>query len=294
MFGMEAAIYCPSGTMTNQIAIKAHTRPLDEVICDKTAHIYKYEVGGYAYHSGVSIQLLDGNNGVIPVDQVDAAIHEDFDWLPNSRLLCIENTANKGGGTIYSMDEMKALSELCKERGLAYHLDGARIFNAIVELKVDPKEIGALFDSISICFSKGLGAPVGSALLGSKKVIKPCRKIRKVMGGGMRQSGLLAAACIYALDHNVDRLTEDHANAQILAECLQALDYVTEIKPVRSNIIIFRLKDSLKGSVFIEKLRELDMLAIEFGPQWIRFVTHMEITAADITRCIKKLESIHS
>jgi len=209
IFGMEAALFCPSGTMTNQIAIKVHTRQLDEMICDETAHVYQSEVGGYAFHSGLSVKLLQGINGKINSDQIEKAIKPDYDWMPKSRLVVVENTSNIGGGTIYTKAEIEPIAKVCTQRGLALHLDGARIFNALVETGDSPKDMGNLFDSISVCLSKGLGAPVGSLLLGNKPFIKEARRVRKAMGGGMRQAGYLAAAGIYALDHHIDRLKSE-------------------------------------------------------------------------------------
>ncbi|MFQ5447982.1 MAG: threonine aldolase family protein, partial [Saprospiraceae bacterium] len=222
MFGKKAALFCPSGTMTNQIAIKCHSQPLDEVICDHYSHVYQYETGGYAFNSGAAINLIAGTNGKITAAQVEAAIKPVHDWLPLSRLVVLENTANKGGGSIYTIAEMRTISELCRERGLRLHLDGARIFNALVETGERPADVGALFDSVSICLSKGLGAPVGSLLTGDEDFIKTARRFRKVMGGGMRQAGYLAAAGIYALGHHVQRLKDDNDHARILGETLEA------------------------------------------------------------------------
>lgn len=225
MFGAEAGLFCPSGTMTNQIAIKAHTQPLDEIICDKLSHIYNYETGGWAFHSGVSMRLTEGVNGKMNANQVEELVLPDFDWLPNSRMVCIENTVNKGGGSVYSIEEMKSISDFCR-KNLIIHLDGARIFNALTVLNKNPIDLSGIFDSISICISKGLGAPVGSVLVGKKDFIKRSRKIRKVMGGGMRQSGILAAACIYALENNVARLHQDHERANKIATALQNCNWV--------------------------------------------------------------------
>ncbi len=292
MFGMEAGLFCPSGTMTNQIAIKAHTQPLDEVICDKLSHIYQYEVGGYAFNSQISIKLLDGENGIINADQVKAAIQPEQDWLPNSKLVVIENTTNKGGGSYYSLDQIKAIAKVCQEENLIFHLDGARIFNAVIEADYTPKDLGAEFDSISICLSKGLGAPVGSVLLGTAAMIKKSRKIRKVLGGGMRQAGILAAAAIYALDHHVDRLKEDHQKAQRLSEVLQKQSYVASVIPVKTNIIIFDLNSPYDASSFLEKLAEHHIKASPFGPNTIRLVTHLDFTDKMLEKTVEVLEGI--
>ncbi|MBN8697188.1 MAG: aminotransferase class I/II-fold pyridoxal phosphate-dependent enzyme [Bacteroidetes bacterium] len=278
MFGKEAALFCPSGTMTNQIAIKVHTQPGDEVLCDVTAHIYNYEGGGMASNSGVQAKLLQGDRGRISVEQVKQNINPSYDWLTNTSLVCIENTGNRAGGSYYSLQQMKELSEVCKSYKLNFHLDGARIFNAIVENDYTPADIGPLFDSVSICLSKGLGAPVGSLLVGDREFITKARRVRKVFGGGMRQAGYLAAAGIYALDHHVDRLNEDHHRAKHLSEVLSKLSYVDSILPVDTNIVIFNLKSSVSPDSFLTSLSEQGIKAAGFGQQAIRFVTHLDFT----------------
>ena len=281
MFGMEAALFCPSGTMTNQIAIKAHTQPLDEIICDKICHIYNYETGGWAFHSGVSIRLTDGDNGRMTAKHIEELILPDHDWLPNTRMVAIENTVNKGGGSVYSIEEMKALSDFCRAKGLIYHLDGARIFNALAALNQKPEALHGLFDSISVCISKGLGAPAGSVLIGKKDFIKRSRKLRKVMGGGMRQSGILAAACIYALDNNVARLKDDHTKASQLAEILQELTWVKKVLPVQTNIVIFEVADAAGVGA---QLAKEDIRVQPFSPTLLRMVTHLDFTEPMLAR----------
>ena len=216
-FGLEAGLFCPSGTMTNQIAIKAHTEPLSEVICEQTAHVYLWEVGGIAFHSSASVALLAGNRGRLTAEQVEAAIRPQNIHYPTTRLVCLENTHNRGGGSCYNWDDMAAISDVAKRHGLARHLDGARVFNALVATGQRSEDYAQLFDSISVCLSKGLGAPVGSVMLGSAAFIQKTKRIRKVMGGGMRQAGYLAAAGIYALENNVERLADDHRRASRLA-----------------------------------------------------------------------------
>ena len=282
LFGHEAALFCPSGTMANQIALKVHTRPLDEVICDETSHIYQYEVGGYAFHSGIGIQLLPGKNGVLEAHQVAAAIRPNQDWLPKSTLVVLENTCNKGGGSVYPLENIQAIRKVCLERGLALHMDGARIFNALAVCSDAPAVIGRELDSISVCLSKGLGAPVGSVLIGSQKFIAEARRVRKAMGGGMRQAGYLAAAGIYALDHHVVRLAEDHAHARMLASTLETLDYVSGIRPVQTNIVIFDLVDTVTPAQLLAYLEENGVKASAFGPKTIRFVTHLDVDRAMI------------
>lgn len=287
LFGHEAALFCPSGTMANQIALKVHTRPLDEVICDEMSHIYQYEVGGYAFHSGIAVNLLKGENGILHAEMVEAAIRPQQDWLPRSTLVVIENTCNKGGGSIYPLANIQAIRGVCKRKGLALHLDGARIFNALVETGDSPIRIGKEVDSLSICLSKGLGAPVGSVLIGNQAFIAEARRVRKAMGGGMRQAGYLAAAGIYALDHHVERLREDHAHARHLADALAKLPWVTNIRPVQTNILIFDLVQPKTPVTFLESLKQKGIIASAFGPQTIRFVTHLDVSRAMIEQVIR-------
>lgn len=279
MFGMEAALFCASGTMANQVAIKALTQPGDEVICHKLSHIYYYEGGGIAMNSGASVCLLEGDQGRITAADVAAHINPPADpHRPLTRLVSVENTMNKGGGSIYDFNELKAIGKVCRENGLKFHLDGARLFNALVETKETPAEYGNLFDSISICISKGLGAPVGSVLIGNNEFINRSRRTRKVFGGGMRQAGYLAAACIYALDNNVERLREDHSKAKQLESLLQSLPYVEAVIPVQTNLVFFSLKPEMPASRFLQTLRENDIHAMALAPQEVRFVTHLDIT----------------
>ena len=292
LFGKQAALFCPSGTMTNQIAIKCHTQPLDEVICDITSHVFQYETGGYAFHSGVAINTIQGINGKITATQIDEAIKPKFDWLPISKLVVIENTCNKGGGSYYTTKELKPIHLLCKEKGLVLHLDGARLFNALVESGESPQDMGALFDSISICLSKGLGAPVGSLLIGDEDFIQQARRIRKVMGGGMRQAGYLAKAGIYALDHHVERLKEDNDHAKVFGESLKRMSYVDNVRPVKSNIVIFDVKPPMTSASFLEALRAHGILAVPFGPQTVRFVTHLDVSKEMVERVCEVLEEM--
>ncbi|HMZ74226.1 MAG TPA: GntG family PLP-dependent aldolase [Saprospiraceae bacterium] len=278
MFGHEDALFCPSGTMTNQIAIKAHTQPLDEIICDENSHIFQYELGGYGFHSGAAILPLKCENGKLTADIVKNSIRPPADWLPNSRLVVIENTGNRTGGNFYTKEEIQPIAELCKAEKLKLHLDGARIFNALAESGDTPKETGERFDSISVCLSKGLGAPVGSVLTGCSELIQKARKIRKVMGGGMRQAGYLAAAGIFALDNHISRLKEDHKNAAQLAAALAECSFVKSIKPVFTNIVIFELDNSMAGDLFVQKLKEKGILVSAFAPYTVRMVTHLDVS----------------
>lgn len=278
MFGMEAALFCASGTMANQIAIKAHTQPGDEVICNKLSHVYYYEGGGIAINSGASVCLLDGDRGRITATDVHNHINPDDIHRPVSRLVSVENTMNKGGGAIYEFSELQKIGAICRENGLSFHLDGARLFNALIETVETPVDYGRLFDSISICLSKGLGAPVGSVLMGSAPFIKKARRIRKVYGGGMRQAGYLAAAGIYALDNNIARLADDHRRAAHLGAVLSSLPFVEDVVPVESNIIFFKLDNRLSEIDFLARLAENDIHALALSPGNIRFVTHLDFT----------------
>lgn len=292
LFGKAAALFCPSGTMTNQIAVKVHTNPLDEIICDEYSHVYQYETGGYAFNSGVAINLIKGTNGKVTAGQIADVIKPLYDWLPKSRLVVLENTCNKGGGSYYTLEEVQPIRALCQERGLKLHLDGARLFNALVETGESTVEVGALFDSISICLSKGLGAPVGSLLVGSEDFIAEARRFRKVMGGGLRQAGFLAAAGIYALDNHIDRLKEDNDRAKKLGQVLEQLDYVENVRPVRSNIVIFDVKTPWTAEIFLARLAEEGINAAPFGPHTIRFVTHLDVTVGMIDQVITILEGL--
>lgn len=292
LFGHEAALFCPSGTMTNQIALKVHTRPLDEVICDEMSHIYQYESSGFAFHSGISVNLLKGENGILTAPMVEAAIKPRQDWLAKSSLVVVENTCNKGGGGIYPMENIRSIRQVCLKNGLALHLDGARIFNALVETGDSTIAVGAEVDSISICLSKGLGAPVGSVLIGNQAFIAEARRFRKVMGGGMRQAGYLAAAGIYALDHHIERLRDDHANARRLAAVLSELDWVENIRPVQTNIVMFDVKAPETAASILKKIGDKGLKASAFGPQTIRFVTHLDVTGEMVERAEEVLRGV--
>ncbi|HLG02010.1 MAG TPA: GntG family PLP-dependent aldolase [Bacteroidia bacterium] len=292
LFGHEAGLFCPSGTMTNQVAIKVHTQPGDEVICDASAHIYNFEGGGISFNSGAQARLIQGDRGRISAQQVEENINATFDWLTRTRLVSIENTANRAGGSFYSLQQMKDLRAVCTKHGLRYHLDGARIFNAIIESGYTAGTIGPLFDSISVCLSKGLGTPVGSVLLGTKEFIRQARRVRKVFGGGMRQAGYLAATGIYALDHHVNRLKEDHRRAKLLGETLRNLPFVASVLPVDTNIIIFTLNEAMIGERFVGQLLENNIRAVAFGKQTIRFVTHLDFTDEMLNKTIAALKKI--
>jgi threonine aldolase len=292
MFGMEAALFCPSGTMTNQLAIKVHTQPGDEVICHELAHVYLYEGGGIAFNSGASVQLLRGANGLYTAEQVEAAVNARADvHRPWSRLVVAENTSNKGGGACWELAELRRIREVCRRHELAFHLDGARLFNALVARGGTPREYGEIFDTISICLSKGLGAPVGSLLLGSREHVAKAHRFRKAFGGGMRQAGYLAAAGIHALDHHVQRLAEDHAHAQVVAAALRDLPWVAKVLPAETNIVIFEVADTLSPSQVIEHLARHGVRALSMGGQTVRFVFHLHVDDAQTARVIEALRA---
>lgn len=279
LFGMEDALFCPSGTMTNQLAIKVHTLPGSDVICDKYSHIYLYEGGGIMMNSLSSVKLLDGERGRLTATQVAEAISPVNDIHSTvTRLVSLENTMNKGGGAFYDFEEIKKIRKVCELNEIPLHLDGARIFNALVETQETPKQYGQVFDTISICLSKGLGCPVGSLLLGSKASITKARRFRKVLGGGWRQAGFLAAAGIYALDNHVERLKEDHARARQVAAIFSTLPEVQEIFPVDTNIVIVRLDSVISEKDYVQDLAKKGILASTFGKNLVRFVTHLDFT----------------
>ena len=290
LFGMEAALFCPSGTMTNQIAIRLHTGPQKEVICHQYSHIYLYEGGGIMANSMASVKLLSGDLGKITASQVAESINPDDVHAPETTLVSLENTMNKGGGSIYTLDEIKPIHALCKEKGLKLHLDGARLFNAFVESGESPADWGAHFDTISICLSKGLGCPIGSVLLGTKTDIKRAKKVRKVFGGGMRQAGFLAAAGIYALDHQVERLKEDHRRARVLGQFLVQAPHVAEVLPVATNIVIARL-EGLTPELFLQELSSKGIKGVKFGKDLVRFVTHLDFGDAHLEEFGKRIST---
>jgi threonine aldolase len=292
LFGKEAALFCPSGTMTNQIAIKCHTVPGDELLCDVNSHIYNYEGGGISSNSGVQAKLLQGDRGRITAKHIEENINADYDWLTRTALVCLENTVNRAGGSFYDLETIKQIKQVCNKHHLPLHLDGARIFNAIVENNYSTQDIGSQFDSVSICLSKGLGAPVGSLLLGTKPFIKKARRVRKVFGGGMRQAGFLAAAGIYALDNNITRLKEDHTRAKELGKLLSSLPYVESVMRVDTNIVIFNLTDKYTAVSFEEAFNPYDIKLAAFGKQTIRFVTHLDFTDEMLTKVIEVLKTL--
>lgn len=283
IFGKEAGLFCSSGTMTNQIAINVHTRPGDEVICHEESHIYRYEGGGIARNSGASVRFIRGNSGRINPLEIAQNINPDDFHYPPTTLVSIEDTANRGGGVCYDFEEIKKIRAICQENNLKLHLDGARVFNALAETKINPLSYGEQFDSISICLSKGLGAPVGSLLIGTDDFIAKARRVRKVFGGGMRQAGIIAAGGIYALNHNVKRLPIDHENAKLVGKILQKVNWIDKILEVQTNIVVAELVKDVNEYQVVEVLRKIGILCVTFGRGRIRFTTHLQISKDDIT-----------
>ena len=277
IFGMEAGLFFPSGTMANQTAIKLHTNPGDQIIADKYSHVYLYEGGGASFNSGVSFNLLDGDRGMINADQVAEAINDpEFYHSALTSLVCVENTTNKGGGACYELEDLQKIREVCVANNLKLHMDGARIWNALMAKKQNPKAFGQICDTISVCLSKGLGAPIGSLLLGDKTTIHRALRIRKMLGGGMRQVGYLAAAGLYAIENNIAKLPEDHRRAKELAKVLAKATWVASVEPVETNIIIFSVAASYKPSRVIEKLKQKNISLSAFGGNKLRMVTHLD------------------
>lgn len=292
LFSMESALFCPSGTMSNQIAIKAHTQPGDEIILNELSHVYRLEGGGIAYNSHCSVKLTQGDHGKIKASQLENCINEEDIHFPHSKVVSIENTCNLGGGSCYDIKEVEAIATFCKQQGLILHMDGARIFNALVATHQHAEDYGRLCDSISVCLSKGLGAPVGSVLIGNRDFIQKARRIRKVMGGGMRQAGILAAAGIYALDHNIQRLSQDHQRAAEIANTLREKSFIKEISPVETNIIFFRVGGQYTAQSLYEKFREENILISKFSTDSLRIVLHLDITEDLVNKTIEVIKKL--
>ena len=294
MFGMEAALFFPSGTMANQTAIKIHTQPGDKMFCDKWSHVYNFEGGGAAFNSGVTSHLIEGERGMFTASQLEEAVSSGRSdiHVPFSRLVVIENTTNKGGGACWNFEEILKIKKLCKENNLALHLDGARLFNALVAKNETPLQYGKVFDTISVCLSKGLGAPVGSLLLGTKKHIEKGLRIRKLFGGAMRQSGYLAAAGIYALDNHVERLAIDHTRAKLIGTALQNCELVKNVEPIETNIVIFNVIDTINEYDFISRMKDAGVLLISMGQGKLRMVTHLDFTEEMLQSVVLTLENI--
>ncbi|PZW42381.1 L-threonine aldolase [Mesonia algae] len=294
LFGKEKALFFPTGSMANQAAIKLHTQPSEQLICDKWAHVYNYEGGGVSFNSGVSCKLIDGHRGMITAEQVlDSINPPDFYHSPLTSLVCLENTTNKGGGACYDFEEIKKIRKVCDDHGLGLHLDGARLFNALVAKNESPKQYGEVFDTISICLSKGLGTPLGSVLIGGEQIMKNAMRVRKVLGGGMRQIGFMAAAGLYALENNIERLADDHTRAQELSEILKKQSYVKEVEKVETNIIIFYLNEKIQETDFLKHLIDNGIIISSMGEGKLRIVTHLDYTQAMHEEFMEVLQSLH-
>jgi threonine aldolase len=289
LFGMEAALYCASGTMSNEVAIASHTRPGDEVICEQEAHVFIYEGGGIAFNAGCQVRPVVGDRGRIRADQVSKSINPNDEHKARTSLVCLENTSNRGGGSCYDLEEIKKIRRVCEEQQLILHLDGARLFNALVAKNEKPDDYGNLFHSISVCFSKGLGCPAGSMLMGTEKFIQKARRVRKVFGGGMRQAGFLAATAVYALDHNIDRLTTDHLHAKKIETALQKHPLIKMVMPVETNLVIFELNDGEDPRRFISQMKEKDILLLSIADSRLRIVTHLDISDEMVDHFLKTL-----
>ena len=292
MFAMEAGLFCPSGTMTNQIAIKCHTQPGGEVICDKMSHVYIYEGGGIAFNSGCQVKSVEGDRGRINAAQVLEAINPSDIHKAQTQLISLENTANRGGGSCYNFSDIHEIKEVCLQNGLSLHLDGARLFNALIETPEMPEDYGKIFDSISICLSKGLGAPVGSVLLGRKDFIQKARRTRKVFGGGMRQAGYLAAAGIYALENNVERLAVDHLHAKQIASALLDKDFTGKMMPVETNIIIFEVQGRYTAATLTDAFKKHDIHVTPISGTQIRIVLHLDVTEEMVKKTIQIIDAL--
>ena len=293
LFGMDEALFFPTGSMANQAAIKLHTDPSEQLICDKWAHVYNYEGGGVSFNSGVSCKLINGYRGMITAEQVEEHINPpDFYHSPLTTLVCLENTTNKGGGACYDFEEIKKIRKVCDAHDLGLHLDGARLFNALVAKDEDPKQYGKVFDTISVCLSKGLGTPMGTVLLGKSQLMKNAMRVRKVLGGGMRQVGYMAAAAIYALDNHVERLAEDQQRASEIAETLENRDYVREVEPVETNIVIFYLNQESDEESFLEQLENNRIRISNMGQGKLRIVTHLDYTRQMHQRFLEVLKNL--
>ncbi|WP_282042500.1 threonine aldolase family protein [Winogradskyella flava] len=293
LFGMDEALFFPTGSMANQAALKLYTNPGEQVICDKYAHIYNYEGGGASFNSGISCKLIDGHRGMFTAEQAEASINPpDFYHSPLTSLIAIENTTNKGGGAHWDFQELKRIRDVADKHQLGYHLDGARLWNALAETKEHPKDYGQLFDTISVCLSKGLGCPMGSVLIGNKELMKGAIRVRKILGGGMRQVGFAAAAGLYALDHHLERLSEDHKKAKEIGDVLSGLTSIKKVAPIETNIIIFELHDGIDETQFLKRLEEKDIQIIGMGSNKLRMVTHLDYSDDMHSRLLTTLRAL--
>ncbi len=295
LFQRPASLYVPSGTMGNQISLKAQTEPGWELLCDRDCHVVNYEVAGPAVHSGLLVNLLTTERGMVTADMVRNNIRPINLHCPLTKIVTLENTHNRHGGTVLPLDEIKRVREVCDEFGLILHLDGARIWNAHVATGISLAELTAPFDSVSVCLSKGLGAPVGSMILGSEEFIEKCRRVRKLFGGGMRQAGIIAAGGLYAVKHNIERLAEDHANARYLAEEMNRMPlFSVDLSRVETNIVLIDIAEPESADSVLARMKEVGVWAVPFGPQRIRMVTHLDVSKADCEEAIGRVRQAFS
>jgi threonine aldolase len=294
VFGMESALWCVSGTMSNQVAIASHTQPGDEIICEQESHVFYYEGGGIAYNSGSQARTVIGDRGRMRSEQISPLINPDDVHRAHTSLVCLENTSNRGGGSCYDLEEIKKISKVCKQHDLKLHLDGARLYNAMVAKNETPKGYGEIFDSISVCFNKGLGCPAGSMLLGSEQFIRKAIRKRKVFGGGLRQAGYFAATALYALEHHVQRLADDHLHAKKIGAALEVHPLVKMVLPVETNLVIFELKEHLDPRAFIKSMKAQNILLLTISDKRLRIVTHLDINEAMVDEFIKKLSKLEA
>jgi len=293
LFNKPRALFFPSGTMANQTALKLHTNPGDQVICDKYSHIFNYEGGGASFNSGISCKLLDGDRGMFTAKQVIEAMNPpDFYHSPLTALVEIENTTNKGGGACWDINEIKKIKAICNDYKLGFHLDGARLWNAMVVKNEMPEDYGQLFDTISVCLSKGLGCPVGSVLVGDDDLMEGAIRIRKILGGGMRQIGYLAAAGLYALDHNINMLQNDHKRALELGALLATLSYIKKVEPIETNIVIFELNEDVDETAFLTDLNNKGIKIISMGSNKLRMVTHLDYSNEQHIKVLNLLKTL--
>lgn len=296
LFGMEAALFMPSGTMTNQVAIGVHVAPGDEVLCDVSAHIYVWEGGGIARLSNATTRPIEGDRGLLSLGLLQGKIRPDDCHYAHTRLVSLENTQNRGGGRVHPLESVAEISAWARSNGLAMHLDGARIMNAVVASGVAAREWARHFDTLSVCFSKGLGAPVGSALAGSGDLIRKAHRLRKAFGGGMRQAGIIAAGALFALENHVERLAEDHANAQILALAVEQTDGLSlESGPVETNLVWVAVDPAMgTASEVAAQLREAGVLVSALGPQVLRACTHLDVSREQVEVAAEAIRSLGS
>ena len=293
LLGKEDAIFMPSATMTNEVALTAHCRPGDELICERSSHIVNFEAGGPGILSGVQAHLVDGVNGMFGPDQVAAALRPKGNlYLPKTALVAVEQTANMGGGAVWPLQQLRDVGKVAREAGVSTHMDGARLMNAVVKTGISARDYAEPFDSITLCFSKGLGCPIGAILAGPAEFIQRTWRVRQSIGGGWRQSGFLAALCLYALDHNIERLADDHRHADQIASALKDMEWVENVLPAETNIVIFDIsRDGPTAAQLVDQLLLRGFIVGAFGERRIRIVTHIGVDQCDTERLCGELET---